>query len=77
MSKLVIELVDWDPECGDGCCSDYGTMLVMNGEELEHPDYSPEECMTNRYIGMNVRQSLEAVLKKLGYEVEVIERQEE
>lgn len=26
----VIELDDWDWECGDGCCSDYGTSLTIN-----------------------------------------------
>lgn len=26
-----IETEDWDWECGDGCCSDYGTYLYING----------------------------------------------
>jgi hypothetical protein len=29
-----IELEDWTYSCGDGCCSDFGTRLVVNGEEL-------------------------------------------
>ena len=28
---LEIEYQSWDWECGDGCCSDYGTRLIVNG----------------------------------------------
>ena len=29
-----IELKDWDWECGDGCCYDYGTELIIDGVSL-------------------------------------------
>jgi hypothetical protein len=77
MRKITIELVDWDSTCADGCCYDYGTILKVDGEELEHPDSSSENFITNRYIGADVKTSLEAVLKYLGYEVEVIQLEEE
>jgi hypothetical protein len=67
MSKLKITFEDWHSTCGDGCCDYYGTYLYLNGEKLEHPN---SEVYDNSYIGMDTENSLEAVLKKLGYEVE-------
>ena len=66
--KLKIELQDWEYTCGDGCCTSYGTRIILNGEELEHPD---EEQFDNRYLGTDVETALLSVLKKLGYEVEI------
>ena len=68
--KLKITLQDWDSHCGDGCCSDYGTIIYLNDEPLDHPD---DDTMTNAYVGMQVSIALKAVLKKLGYEVEIEE----
>jgi len=73
MEKLKIELKGWDSICGDGCCADYGTFVILNGEEVEH--YNPEQH-NNSYIGDNVEVALRSVLKKLGYDVEVIESYE-
>lgn len=36
MEKAVIELVDWDHTCSDGCCYSWGTELYINGEEVHH-----------------------------------------
>lgn len=74
MKKLKITLEDWDYTCGDGCCASYGTYISLNGERLEHPN--PEVC-DNSYVGMDIENSLEAVLKKLGYEVEFEHKHEE
>ena len=68
MSKLKITLEDWDYTCGDGCCTDYGTKLYLNDKLLEHPN--PEQW-NNNYVGGDVGIALRAVLKELGYEVEV------
>ncbi len=57
-----IELKCWDYKCGDGCCTDYGTSLSVNGVESE-----------NEYIGNDVSSSIEFVLKQLGYEPNIIE----
>ena len=73
--KLKIELVHWDYTCGDGCCYNYGVRLKLNGEELEHPDY-PEQY-DNGYVGCDVEQALLSVLKKLGYEVEITQTNQE
>ena len=32
--ELDIEYQSWNYECGDGCCSEYGTMLIVNGYEI-------------------------------------------
>lgn len=66
--KLKIELQGWDYTCGDGCCTDFGTRIILNGEELEHPD---EEQFDNGYLGTDVETALLSVLKKLGYDVEI------
>lgn len=71
MKELKIELVSWDYTCGDGCCYDYGTVIKLNGEELEHPDSSKKDYMPNNYVGDDVGLSLRAVLEKLGYNVNI------
>lgn len=71
MKKLNIELRSWDYTCGDGCCTDYGTEIFLDGELLEHPLSTKEEPMSGQYIGDSVEDSLLAVLYKLGYEVEI------
>jgi hypothetical protein len=68
MKKVKIILEDWDHTCGDGCCYSYGTKIYLNGKELEHPN---PEVHDNSYVGMDVDTALRAVLKELGYEVEV------
>lgn len=57
--KIVIELREWDYYCGDGCCLNYGTDIIVNGVKLEDED------------GTHVHQALSAVLRYLGYDVEV------
>lgn len=65
-SSVCIELKDWDYECADGCCTSFGTKLLLNGKELEHPN---EEILDNSYVGCDVQTALHAVLKELGYKV--------
>ena len=65
-SSVSIELKDWDYDCADGCCTTFGTKLLLNGKELEHPN---EEILDNSYVGCDVQTALHAVLKELGYEV--------
>lgn len=62
---IKITLKEWDYTCADGCCTMFGTKLLLNGEEVEHPD---PEVHDNSYVGDDVSTALEAVLKKLGYE---------
>lgn len=68
MKKVKITLEEWDYTCADGCCSDYGTKIYLNGKELEHPN---TEVDYNGYVGSSVDTALLAVLKELGYEVEI------
>ena len=72
--KIKIKLVEWVSHCSDGCCSDYGVQIYLNDELLEHPE---DEIISNAYIGLQVSTSLKAVLKKLGYEVEIEETYED
>ena len=74
MKKIKITFKEWDYTCGDGCCYNYGTKLYIDDEELEHPN---PEVLDNNYVGMDVETALHAVLKKLGYEVEFDNKQEE
>lgn len=32
--KVTLTFKDWDYECGDGCCYDADTELLVNGESL-------------------------------------------
>jgi hypothetical protein len=63
-----IKLEQWHYQCGDGCCDNYGTNLYLNGKQLEHPN---PEVSDSGYLGEDVATALEAVLKELGYEVEI------
>jgi len=56
--KIKIELIDYDYDCADGCCTYYGTTTKVNGVELE--------CH-NQDTATIVKQ----ILEHLGYEVEV------
>ena len=60
MTKIKIELNEYNYTCGDGCCTTYGTVTKVNDVELE--------CH-NQDVGTIVRQ----ILEHLGYEVELIE----
>ena len=71
MKKVKIELKGWDYTCGDGCCYDSGTFLILNGEELELPLSTKDMYIGNTQLGRDVENALKAVLEKLGYEVEI------
>lgn len=58
MERLKIQLKEYSWTCGDGCCTDYGTITKVNGTELP-------------FRNQDVEIILEQVLKYLGYEVEI------
>lgn len=58
MKKLNIELNDWMYECGDGCCTTYGTTTKVNGVEIDNINEDREII-------------LQKVLEHLGFEVEI------
>lgn len=33
-NQILIETQEWDYECGDGCCYDYGTNLYINNYHI-------------------------------------------
>ena len=58
--KLKIELIDYNYQCAEGCCTNYGTITKVNGVELE---------LHNQDASTILRQ----VLEHLGYDVEIEE----
>lgn len=58
MSKVTINLDEFNNTCGDGCCLDYGIVTTVNGTELP-------------FHNMDVQTILQGVLEHLGYEVEI------
>ena len=59
MNKLEIILDEYDFECGDGCCTNYGTITKVNGVEMPFHNQDTETI-------------LKQVLNHLGYQVEII-----
>ena len=64
MKKVKIELNEYCCNCGDGCCTNYGTITKVNGKELE-------------LHNQDVATILQQVLEHLDYEVEIIETYDE
>ena len=58
--KVKVELTDWTWSCADGCCTNYGTTVLVNGEEM------PLQNQDRATI-------IEQILTHLGYEPEVLE----
>jgi hypothetical protein len=56
MENLEITLNEYYYDCGDGCCTDYGTITTINGVELDCHNTDTETI---------VRQ----ILEHLGYKV--------
>ena len=59
-TKHIIRLEDYDYECGDGCCSEWGTRLYFNDELItEHAEHDFDEDL------------FRAIFKAIGHEVEI------
>lgn len=58
MKKIKIDLKDYCHQCHDGCCTDYGTEIKVDGIELES-------------TSMDVANILNAVLTHLGFAPEI------
>ena len=56
--KLNISLTEYTYECGDGCCTNFGTVTAVNGVDLP-------------YHNQDTQTILQQVLEYLGYEVEI------
>lgn len=68
---MKITLKDWDYTCADGCCTDSGTQILIDGKEVEHYD---GEQVVNAYVGSYVEVALRSVLQHLGFENVEVER---
>jgi hypothetical protein len=54
---VTITLNDWEYECADGCCYDYGTELYVNGELIStQADHNLEDTIWNllNHLGFKV-----------------------
>lgn len=60
MKKVKVEINDYTYNCADGCCTDFGTQVIVNDVELNS---------NNQDAGTIVKR----ILEHLGYEVELIE----
>lgn len=70
MKKINLEYRSWDYTCSDGCCTDYGIEVYLNGEILDHPDnHSDYDMLSNAYIGECPIMTLRAVFKRIGYPI--------
>lgn len=58
MEELNIKLTEYCHKCGDGCCTNYGTITEINGEELPCHNQDAETI-------------LKQVLEHLGYKVNI------
>lgn len=58
--EVNIELRDWDHQCADGCCMNYGTEIIVNGVKSD-----------NSYDGTDVAQALHFTLSQLGFNVKI------
>ena len=57
-NKLNISLTEYTYECGDGCCTNFGTVTTVNGVNLP-------------FHNQDTATILQQVLEHLGYEVEI------
>ena len=58
MKEVNIELKEYWHDCGDGCCTTYGTIVKVNGVELD--------CQNE-----DVDTILQSVFEHLGYKVNI------
>lgn len=71
MSKKVkIEFLDWDYTCADGCCTTYGTKILVDGKEIEHYASNENDFIPNDCVGDDPETAVLSVLKHLGYAIE-------
>ncbi len=63
-SLVTLTLKDWEYTCGDGCCYEWGTDVMINGERVST-------------YQSNLEQTLREVLEHLGHKVEIIYEQTE
>lgn len=53
---VTLRFDEWEHQCGDGCCYDYGTATYVNGVRVD--DY-----------GISLENAIQSVLEHLGYKV--------
>jgi hypothetical protein len=58
--KVKIELNEYCHTCSDGCCTDYGTNVVVNGVDMPLNNQDTATILTQ-------------ILEHLGYDVEIVE----
>lgn len=60
-SMLKIEFKEWDYECADKCCHDYGTSFIVNGKELtRYADNNVEEVVKLLLESLDIKYDIDA-----------------
>jgi hypothetical protein len=62
---MKLETKEYFYECGDGCCTEYGTILYINGKEVE-----------DRRFGSNTDAYRYVLEEVLGHEVDYIDAED-
>jgi hypothetical protein len=58
--NVTITLNDWEHECADGCCYDYGTELYVNGELIStQADHNLEDAIWNLLTHLGFKVTIE------------------
>ena len=57
---IKIDLKNWTYTCADGCCTEWGVDILLNGKELKGN-------------GGDVKETLTVIFKELGINVEINE----
>lgn len=70
---VLIEFREWDYNCGDGCCYEWGVMVYLNGELLDHPENTPFNPVSNSNLGNDAPNVVRAILEKLGHKVNIVQ----
>lgn len=45
--KDIIKLINWHTRCGDGCCDDYGTRLIINDVIVDNDFFEGEKFIVD------------------------------
>ena len=67
MEPIKIEFNNWTYTCSDGCCTDYGMEIYINGELVK--DY--REDGFDGYVGLDSEVAVLSVLKHLNIKYEI------
>jgi hypothetical protein len=55
----IIEITDWTYECGDRCCSNYGTSIKVDGKEItKYFNTSSQQDWEDLFAALNIKTEI-------------------